>query len=235
MWLQNPESRASIDFPFANFELLVRTGKLYKFMANHFAGHFIMKDGFDRFDTRNKTKTEMLRIMYFDHKKAEYHFYKPFKRFKQIFPSVAKIITVLKSKRYQDFPVLLQKLEAQILLREIALRVSKELPEAPLFTIHDSMLTTVKYRAHVKQIMIEVYRKHLGFNPAIEDKDLDPVSADLEKGSYCSRKLEEAKLPREEKDVTGYLQPVHKRLPFPTLNKELSEHVYMPHYYNPFA
>jgi len=37
MFLQKPETHASIDFPFANFELLVRTGKLYKFIANHFA------------------------------------------------------------------------------------------------------------------------------------------------------------------------------------------------------
>ena len=121
------------------------------------------------------------------------------------------------------------------MLQEIALKVSKELPEAPLFTIHDSILTTVRYRAQVKQIMIEVYRKHLGFDPAIEDKDLEQVSADLELSRYCSRKLEEAKLPMEEKDVTGYLQPVHKRRPFPTLNKELSEHVFMYPYYDPFA
>jgi len=194
-----------------------------------------MKGGFDRFDSLNKAKLEMLRIMYFDSKKAEHQFYKPFKRFEQIFPSVAKIITALKSKRYQDFPILLQRLEAQIVLGEIALKVSKEIPEAPLFTIHDSVLTTGKYKAQVKQIVTEVYSKHLGFDPAIEDKNLEPVSADLELSRYCSRKLEEAKLPREEKDVKGYLQPVHKRLPFPTLNEELSQHVFMYPYYDPFA
>jgi hypothetical protein len=80
MFLQKPKTRASIEFPFANFELLVQTGKLYKFIANHFAGHFIMKDGFDRFDSLNKAKVEMLRIMYFDSKKAGARFYKPFKR-----------------------------------------------------------------------------------------------------------------------------------------------------------
>jgi hypothetical protein len=36
MFLQKPETRASIDFPFANFELLVRTGKLYKFIGEPF-------------------------------------------------------------------------------------------------------------------------------------------------------------------------------------------------------
>jgi hypothetical protein len=163
MFLQKPETHASIEFPFANFELLVQTGKLYKFIANHFAGHFMLKNGFDRFDSLNKAKVEMLRIMYFDSRKAAVQFYKSFKRFEQIFPTVAKIITALKSRRYQDFPILLQSLEAQIILKEIALTVSKELPEAPLFTIHDSILTTEKYRAQVKQIMIEIYRKHLGF------------------------------------------------------------------------
>jgi len=105
MFLQKPETPASIDFPFANFKLLIQSGKLYKFIANHFSGHFIMRDGFDRFDSRNKAKVEMLRIMYFDSKKAEHQFYKPFKRFEQIFPTVAKIITALKSRRYQDFPI----------------------------------------------------------------------------------------------------------------------------------
>ena len=126
-------------------------------------------------------------------------------------------------------------MEAQIILKEIALIVSNELPEAPLFTIHDSVLTTGKYKAQVKQIMIEVYRKHLGFDPAIEDKNLEPVSADLELSRYCSRKLEEAKLPMREHDVTVYVKPVHKRPPFPTLNEELSRHVFMYDYYNPFA
>jgi hypothetical protein len=77
MLLQKPETHASIEFPFANFELLVQTGKLYKFIANHFARHFIMKNGFDRFDSLNKAKVEMLRIMYFDSKKAKLQFYKP--------------------------------------------------------------------------------------------------------------------------------------------------------------
>lgn len=235
MFLQKPETRATIDFPFANFELLVRTGKLYKFIANHFTGHFIMKDGFDRFDSRNKAKVEMLRIMYFDSKKAEYQFYKPFKRFQQIFPAEAKVITALKSRRYEDFPILLQSLEAQIMLKEIALIVSKELPEAPLFTIHDSLLTIEKYKAHVKQIMTGVYRKHLGFDPAIEVKNLEPASADVETGRYCKRKLEEAKLPMAENDVTGYLKSVQKRLPFPKLHEELSSHVFMYDYCNPFA
>ena len=66
-------------------------------------------------------------------------------------------------------------------------------------------------------------------------KKLEPVFADLEIGKYCSRKLEEAKLPMWEQDVMDYLKPVHKRLPFPTLNEELSEHVFMFPYYNPFA
>jgi hypothetical protein len=43
--------------------------------------------------------------------------------------------------------------------------------------------------------MMEVYRKHLGFYPTIEDKNLKPVSAEAEIGKYCARKLEEAKLP----------------------------------------
>ena len=72
-----------------------------------------MKDGFDRFDSRNKAKVEMLRIMYFDSKKAEYKFYKPFKRFQQIFPAEAKVITALKSRRYEDFPILLLALYAK--------------------------------------------------------------------------------------------------------------------------
>jgi len=126
-------------------------------------------------------------------------------------------------------------LEAQIILKEIALTISNEIPEAPLFTIHDSILTIEKYKAQVKRIMIDVYRKHLGFYPAIEVKNLEPVSAEAEIGKYCSRKLEEAKLPMWAHDVTGYLKPIHKPLPFPKLNEELTNHIFSYTLYNPFA
>jgi hypothetical protein len=121
------------------------------------------------------------------------------------------------------------------MLKEIALTVSKELPEAPLFTIHDSVLTTGKYKDQVKQIMTEIYRKHLGFYPAVEDKDLEPLSAVVDMGKYCSRKLEEAKLPMWQNDVTGYLKSAHKRLPFPKLNEELTNHIFSISHYDPFA
>jgi hypothetical protein len=51
------------------------------------------------------------------------------------------VIKALKSRRYRGLSNAAPKFGAQIMLKEIALRVSKELPEAPLFTIHDSLLT----------------------------------------------------------------------------------------------
>jgi hypothetical protein len=50
----------------------------------------------------------------------------------------------------------------------IAKRISIEYPDAPIFTIHDSISTTAEYVDSVKTIMTEELTKAIGHAPKLE-------------------------------------------------------------------
>ena len=65
-----------------------------------------------------------------------------YKAFKELFPFESNIIDLLKSKNYTEFSVLLQQIEARILLKNICKRIHQKDHSIPLFTIHDGIITT---------------------------------------------------------------------------------------------
>lgn len=75
-----------------------------------------------------------------------------------------------KRENFKDLAVRLQHVEAEGVLDICCKRISRELPEAPLITIHDSILTTDDYKELVRQIMIEELTKFVGLAPQIKFK-----------------------------------------------------------------
>lgn len=53
------------------------------------------------------------------------------------------------------FAMFTQKLEAYFLLDNVCKRISEEYPHVPLYTVHDSIMTTKDYVGLVKEIMEE--------------------------------------------------------------------------------
>ena len=64
----------------------------------------------------------------------------------------------------------LQSIEADVMLFNVCGRLEKEYPEIPLFTIHDSIMTTKGNEEIVKQVMIEEIEKVIRFRPKVETK-----------------------------------------------------------------
>ena len=90
--------------------------------------------------------------------------------FKELFPSVAEVIRVHKTKDYRFLPRLLQNIEANFIINTVCRRIMLEMPEVPVFTIHDSILTTRPFVEPIRQIMIDEFAR-LGLTPTLHQKD----------------------------------------------------------------
>lgn len=95
----------------------------------------------------------------------------------ELFPKVAQLIKLIKH-RYKGGPVkkqhnrlacLLQSIESEIILHRCCKRIWEECNhQVPVFTIHDSIATTVEFVEYVKTIMKEELTKAIGIAPTLE-------------------------------------------------------------------
>lgn len=174
-----------------HFAGLVFSGKLYEFMAAEFSGKYFTKQGADRFGTRNLAKREMLKLMYFDNTRPYSPSQKPFAEFSRHFPAVAKVMDRLKSRSYKDFSVLLQKLEAHILLHKVCHQVYTKNPTAWFTTIHDAIVTTAEHANLVESEILTTYQQILGELPTVKKTNLQPGAPYAELLGYVEDKLDE--------------------------------------------
>lgn len=90
--------------------------------------------------------------------------------FDDMFPGVSEVIRVHKRKDYAFLPRLLQNIEANFVINGVCRRIMTEMPEAPVFTIHDSILTTRPFVEPIRQIMVEDFAR-LGLTPTLHEKN----------------------------------------------------------------
>lgn len=96
---------------------------------------------------------------------------------KEVYPSVAELFKIIKrkhqsikeEKQHNRLACLLQNIESEIILHRCCKRIWEEHNhQIPIFTIHDSIATTVSNEAVVKKIMIEELSKCIGVTPTID-------------------------------------------------------------------
>ncbi|MEI6088684.1 MAG: hypothetical protein WCR66_13915, partial [Bacteroidota bacterium] len=82
-------------------------------------------------------------------------------------------------------------IEAQMLLHKVAKAVYKYDPSIPLFSIHDSLVTTEKHQKTVTNIIEQEYRKQFGVSPQLETSSLLDIEADLGLKKYLKSKVDQ--------------------------------------------
>lgn len=106
----------------------------------------------------------------------------PAKRlFANLFPSVDKLFRIIKAGEHEQLPLLLQRIEAYFMLGVITKRIAKECPTAPLFTIHDSIATTVEHVEKVEAIMHEELTSLVGIAPKLKVEEWSPKNFDWDR------------------------------------------------------
>ena len=88
--------------------------------------------------------------------------------FRFMFPNVVKAFDKLKQTNHRALAIMLQKLEAAVVLDHAAKRITTELPHIPLFTIHDSIVVPVGYEDYVATIIIEEMHSTIGIRPSLK-------------------------------------------------------------------
>lgn len=116
---------------------------------------------------RKELKAIVFLVLFTDNKFIGQDNAAPKRIFKLLFPNIYKLFAVIKKKDKAILPCILQTLESHLILKVIAKRISKERPHLPIFTIHDSIATTVGNEEYVKRVMEEELTKHTGYPPSL--------------------------------------------------------------------
>lgn len=98
----------------------------------------------------------------------------PKRLFKKAFPSVFKILEDYKDQDNRYLSLLLQQIESTLILKHIVPRIASERPDLPIFTIHDSVATTVGNEEYIKRVMGEEIERLTGLQPKFGIEYWDP-------------------------------------------------------------
>ena len=88
----------------------------------------------------------------------------PKRIFRDLFPNEYKLFASIKRKDHSNLPVLLQKIESKLMYERIVPRIHENRPDVPMFTIHDSIVTTVDNKDYVQRVMLEEMNSALGLS-----------------------------------------------------------------------
>jgi hypothetical protein len=204
MFQESSETQYSKGFTNYTFKNLVQNGKLYEFICFKFFNKHLTKGGIDRFNTRAKTKQAFMHMMYHNPKEPFSKAKPVYAEFKKLFPVEANVMDLMKKRKYNDFPIILQKIEAQMLLHRVAKRVYDVNPDIPLFTIHDSILTTKQHASTLKTILDNEYKQIVGFIPQFEKTEYSDDNAWREISKYTKSKIDQADVEISEE---GFILP----------------------------
>ncbi len=88
--------------------------------------------------------------------------------FAKLFPTVDKVLRLLKRWDHSALPRLLQTLEAHVFLQAIGGHIARVLPDVPFATVHDCIVVPAPYADQVEHIMREELEAHVGLRPHIK-------------------------------------------------------------------
>jgi hypothetical protein len=83
------------------------------------------------------------------------------------YPTVAGFLYRIKMREYERLAHLLQGHESNFFISTVCPRIRRERPDLPLYTIHDSLLTTPVHVGYVRGVVMDEFRK-MGLEPSLK-------------------------------------------------------------------
>lgn len=120
---------------------------------------------------RELTKKLILRLFYIDTNSYLYKHDSDLKIFDERFPYFSAFLKELKKDNYKYLSKLMQNKEAHCILDVVTKRLSQLYPKMPLFTIHDSIMTTEYWakRTNLKKLIQSMMLEVNGVKPQINN------------------------------------------------------------------
>ena len=158
------------------YDNLERFFEFDKNIENKFMRKFYCKDSerqkmyfFD--EKRDVVKRLILFFLYKANKKSEKQEDKDYLIFKNLYPNFCHVLELLKEKNSKDLPKLLQHIEADCILDFTTKKIAEKYPNIPLYTIHDSIITTENYIDIIETETKQYVKEYcLGLLPKLKTK-----------------------------------------------------------------
>lgn len=90
------------------------------------------------------------------------------KIFQRTFPNVYEVIRSIKENHHPTLAVTLQNLEADLVLHRACKIISEKKPDIPIFTLHDSIITTEENIEFVQSVLKNVLKENIGIAPNLK-------------------------------------------------------------------
>lgn len=149
------------------YRSLVTSGEFYEYMMNKFKENGIL------FKDRQDFKEQLFTI-FFGEISAK-RFSKAVRLFAKEFPNVQILFETIKRDQYNLLAILLQNIEAYVILDHVAQNILSELSGLPFITKHDSLLPAGILASDqpdkVKEIMLSTIEKVTGLMPQVRIKN----------------------------------------------------------------
>ncbi|MGP8216908.1 MAG: hypothetical protein ACLQQ4_15180 [Bacteroidia bacterium] len=130
---------------------------------------------------RAKIKEAMFAVLYSDNRFIAQKEAEPKRLFKSMYPEVYEVFSLYKKHGASALPVLLQKIEAKLVLDSVAKKLAKQNPDMPLFSIHDSLIVPIGYEDLCKEEMLNEGRRLMGIDLKLQTEIFSPVNGLAEK------------------------------------------------------
>ncbi len=125
-----------------------------------------------KYSTRDKVKIEVLKILYSDPYYHKFESRKTCQAFQKEYPVVYDLLVLLHGIRSNIAPIILQRLESYLVIDKACKRIGQTNPNVPIYTIHDSIITTKENEKYVEAVLEEEIYSLTGNRPITETKSL---------------------------------------------------------------
>ena len=181
--VKSPEGLVPIDVQL--YTRLASGGKIYEYLEtemrkaigdSYFTREYIFDLGKREVVKNEKTPRQMVKDVTYQVFFSKNSWSTPEKElFAKLFPTVMKVFTSFKGnkhvaidKRHKMLAQQLQRLESYVMLDKVAKEISRLYPDIPLFTVHDSIVTTVGNENIVQAAMEKIISAEMGVKPELK-------------------------------------------------------------------
>lgn len=137
------------------YKELVLNGLLYEYMGTQL-----------KIDERGLAKEIMFSVLYSSNSFFNQKDALPKRIFCDLFPNVYRWLSMFKADKKNGLALLLQRLEAEVILKRITYLISIEKPWLPTYTIHDQIVVPIGNEDYVDFVLKEECAKVIGFPPS---------------------------------------------------------------------
>jgi hypothetical protein len=144
------------------FSNLVQKGVFYEYLADEIGRELGVE-----YSDRKKVKAAVFQVLFTDNRFLRQEEAQPKRIFRDKFPFVYKLFSLIKRQHKSNLPRLLQRIESHLMLLVVTKRIARERPDLPIFTIHDSIVTTVGNEIYVSEVLKQELDKAIGCPPQV--------------------------------------------------------------------